>query len=778
MGNRTFLYTADSLPDPASGNDEPSLCEAVAEGNNFLPPLWLVLFSAAQPGPAQDFQQVFLPSFAGGIYAPRALGEERLFRLLACVASHPRLDDADQFRRKTDALRAYLATLTGVAYTADLNEWFHLCAPGDDDVDPMDNFIAECAARWERAEVAIAGRDYGALELLFAFDARDAANSLGFRCWSHAYFDGYQRETVNETFAAFCLAPPDRDDAGNENGATWLGHGLVGVEHDGKVGLRRENAGDELLLPAIYDDIYPFEEGMAVAPLVLNGLWGLYDASGKVVLAPTIDELFEFSEFMAVARIGALFGYVDSRGRWVVTPRYDDVADFSCGMALVERDGLTGYINLLGAEAIAPQFLDGSDSFTVSGCAKVQAASGFGVVDRNGVLVIAPAYRAIDWLEDLQAWSASAAGDAKDVYFGDGKKWFTGTFDAIDCLVDQGDALIARGGLYGSVQRNGQPGLPIIYSNIALIQEESLADATPRLYEVASAAKPTRCGACAANGDVLVPLQFASVDPMACVPYEDGESAHGVLQPARHLLLQAPGAGGTGAWSLALGRQVLDCQYDAVYACRVGEKTFLLALQQQRGWTIATETGMLLTARPYSWFHDASLTGSDDYHPFLIGAALVSLWSEGKAIAGWCDNRPRRLYRDGRAQSPLDDHLALVYDPDGTPIVSMGSLVQDLPRPANAVRPVSHVIAGVCNPDACYALGAMYAGADGVPEDRVKACRWYATAAAGGHREAQYWYGFCLMHGLGCQRDVDAARALFEALGPDHPGALDCLGRI
>jgi hypothetical protein len=650
MGNRTFLYTSDRLPDPAGGNDEPSLCEAVAEGNNFLPPLWLVLLSAAQPGPAQDFQQIFLPSVVGGIYSPRALGEERLFRLLECVAGHPRLDDVDQFRRKTAALRAYLATLTGLAYSADLNEWFLLCEPCDEGVDPMDNFIAECAKRWEQAEVAMASRDYGALEQLFEFDARDAANSLGFRCWSHAYFDGDQRDKVSETFEAFCLAHPNMGDAGMASGETWLGHGLFRFEQDGMVGLYRENAPGEPLLPAIYDAIYAFQEDMAVAPLVLNGLWGLYDSSGNVVLEPAIDELFEFSERMAVAQIGALYGYVDSRGRWLVAPCYDDAADFCAGMALVERNGLTGYINLLGAEAIAPQFFDGSDSFTVSGCAKVQAGSGFGVVDRRGVLVIAPVYTDIEWLEDLQAWLASTAGGVNDVYFADGKKWFTGTFDEIDCLVDQGDALMKRGRLYGSVQRNGQPGLPFIYGNIALIQaaQEGLAGGAPLIYEVTSGGKPALCGACAANGDVLVPLQFDSVDPMTFVPYEAGGSKDFAPQAARHLLLQAPGGGGTGAWSLALARQVLDCKYDAVYGCRVGAQIFFLALQRRRGWTIATEDGTLLTARPYSWFSDARLTGSADYHPFLIGAELVSLWSEGKAIDGWCDNQPRRLHSDGR----------------------------------------------------------------------------------------------------------------------------------
>ena len=778
MGNRTFLYTSDRLPDPASSDDEPSLCEAVAEGNNFLPPLWLVLFSAAQPGPAQDFQQIFLPSIVGGIYAPRALGEERLFRLLECVAAHPLLEDVGDFRLKIDALRAYLATLSGLAYSADLNEWFHLCGGRNDGEDPMDKFIADCAARWECAELAIANRDYGTLEHLFEFDARDAADSLGFRCWDHSYFSGYQREKVSETFGAFCLANENDEPSDDDNGETWLGHGLFSFEQDGKFGLRRDNAEREIVLSAIYDNIDEFESDMAVAPLMLNNRWGLYDSNGKIVLEPAIDELYEFSEGVALAQIGDLFGYVDKVGRWLVAPRYEDAADFSGGMGLVVRNGLTGYINLLGAEVIAPQFRDGSDSFTETGYAKVQAASGYGVIDRNGALAIAPEYRDIDWLEDLQAWSASKTGGDKDVYFADGKKWFTGTFDEIDCLVDQGDALMKRGRLYGSVQRNGQPGLPFIYRNIALVLEaqEGLAGGAPLMYEVTSGDKKKLCGACAANGEVLVPMQFSSVDPMLFVPYEDTSSRHFVPHPARHLLVQGPGGGGTGVWSLALGRQVLDCKYDAVYGFRVGEKTYFLARKERRGWTIAAEDGTLVTAQPYSWLHDASLTGSEDYHPFWIGGELVKLWSEGKAIDGWRDNQARRLYSDGREQSQLDYHLALANDPDGRPIVPMGSLVQDLPLPAKTVRPVSHVIAGVCNPDACHALGDMYASADGVEEDRVKACRWYATAAAAGHRESQYWYGYYLMNGLGCEPDPQAARALFEGLGPEHPRALNCLG--
>jgi TPR repeat protein len=754
MGNRTFLYTTDKLPQ--AGTDEPILCDAVAEANNFLPPLWLALFSAAQPGPAQDCQQIFLPSVSGGIYAPRALAERRMFMLLECLAGHPGLDDRAMFERKTHALRAYCATLDGLAYSADLNEWFHLShIPAGED--PVDQFIGECAYRWERAERAIAGRDYRALEELFEFDPDNAADTLGFRCWSHAYFDGYQRAHPEQTFEQFCL---ENDQADSDD--WWVGHGMVGFEVDGKCGLRAQDGGAVILAP-IYDSVGQFDEEIAVAALELDGLWGLYDVHGRVVLEPVLDELFEFEESVAVANQGGKFGYLDSRGRWLVQPRYDDGDAFSFGMALVKRDGLTGYINKLGAEVIAPQFLDGCDGFTEGGCAIVRTARGFGLIDRTGAIVVAPGYRAVEYLEHLQAWSAHSGG-AHDVFYANGAPWFSSNFDGIDCLVAGGDALMKSGRAYGSVQRNGRPGIPFKYSNIALILASG-----PLLYEVTSGGKKELCGACLADGELVVPLQFASVDPMAFVPYEEHAP-----QPATHLLLQ--GAGRIGAWSLALQRQVLDCVYDDVWAFRVGDAVFLLAFKERRGWTVADDTGKVLNERPYCWLRDASITGSADYHAYWLGGDFVDIWSKGEAVRGACDGVAIRLHQDGREETELDYQLRRAYQ--ATPIVTFDSLVQGLPLPAKARRFDSHVIAGAGNADACNALGDMYAAGWGVQVDRFKACRWYATAAAGGHREAQYWYGYHVMDGLGCEADPFAALAIFEALGAEHLQAQNCMGYL
>jgi hypothetical protein len=99
MGNRSFLNTTDRLP--AKGEPAPDVLCQLAEGNNFPPPLWRVLFSAAVTGPAQDHQQIFLESVCDGLYAERTLAEQRLHMLLAFLGTHPLLRKRELFLGQT-----------------------------------------------------------------------------------------------------------------------------------------------------------------------------------------------------------------------------------------------------------------------------------------------------------------------------------------------------------------------------------------------------------------------------------------------------------------------------------------------------------------------------------------------------------------------------------------------------------------------------------------------------------------------------------------------------
>jgi TPR repeat protein len=81
-----------------------------------------------------------------------------------------------------------------------------------------------------------------------------------------------------------------------------------------------------------------------------------------------------------------------------------------------------------------------------------------------------------------------------------------------------------------------------------------------------------------------------------------------------------------------------------------------------------------------------------------------------------------------------------------------------------AAMPVLLRAAQMGNARAQATLGNIYHGAKGVPKDDTEAMRWYALAAAQGHRFAQYSLGNGYMLGIG-GLPVDQARAtaLFEA---------------
>ncbi|MEC5164167.1 MULTISPECIES: SEL1-like repeat protein [unclassified Janthinobacterium] len=776
MGNRTFLYTTDKLPTARdSGEAAPTICHEVGSGNNFLPPLWRVLFSTAASGPAQDFQQVFLPSVCGGIYAERTLAEQRLFTLLDFVGQHPMLPDAADFQRKTEGLRQYLATLSGLAYSADLNEYFMMVGDELSEDAQLESFMRQCAKTWQQAEQTMRQDDYRGIERLYNIDPRDAANSLGFACWSHDYFHAYSDAKVDATFGEYRAGQGRSQDAADgADHLDYVGHDLYSYNENGMVGLCRHDGTP--VLPAEYDDISAFDYEIDVAGLCQNDLWGIYDANGKVVLAPVLDELYEFQERVALARLDGRYGYLDSKGRWLVRPRYDDAFNFSAGLAAVVLGGLTGYVNQLGCEVIAPQFLDDSGSFLPQGQAMVQTAQGYGVIDRVGAFVIPATYSAVEWDEDLVAWLATGDDGHRAVFFGDGRPWFSGAYEDIDCLVLEYDALVRQNGLFGTVRRDGSAGIPVRYDDIELLlpPEESEAGIAPALYAVTSSDGLT--GACLANGELCAPLEFCSVDYL---PFTSDvlEPPLDSLTGLPQLLLVGREQQGLGVWSIDRQEQILPCEYAVAQPFRFQQQQVaLLAHAPERGYVIADAAGKLLSAQPYDWIDQEAYQGAQPWHLHAIARGIGIDWSEGRPILGWREHQGWRLYPDGREESELIYQLRRAFDESKAPAIVPHSVLKGL---LNIVRrKKTHVLPGATDPDACKIVGDIYTHGQGVGIDMAKACTFYATAAAGGNEEAQYLYGYYLMEGHGCEADAVAARLQFEPLVPGNKKALNALGNL
>ena len=84
-------------------------------------------------------------------------------------------------------------------------------------------------------------------------------------------------------------------------------------------------------------------------PISENGKEGFINKTGKVVVKPKYENVWSFSEGLAIVELDGKYGFINKTGKEVVKPKYDYVYNFSEGLAGVRRlDGKTGYINNKG----------------------------------------------------------------------------------------------------------------------------------------------------------------------------------------------------------------------------------------------------------------------------------------------------------------------------------------------------------------------------------------------------------------------------------------------
>lgn len=79
-----------------------------------------------------------------------------------------------------------------------------------------------------------------------------------------------------------------------------------------------------------------------------NGRWGYKDWKGNVLIQPTYDEAFAFSEGLACVEKNGKLGYIDTKNNLVIDFKYDTATSFSEGLASVTLDEKSGYIDKQG----------------------------------------------------------------------------------------------------------------------------------------------------------------------------------------------------------------------------------------------------------------------------------------------------------------------------------------------------------------------------------------------------------------------------------------------
>ena len=204
---------------------------------------------------------------------------------------------------------------------------------------------------------------------------------------------------------------------------------------------------DGQLLPLRFDEVGPFQDGMAAASQGL--LWGFVSTSGLIAIPLTFDAVTGFMGGVAIVYKDLKYGAIDLTGRIVVKPRfemirpadsvffdnralvttydkkgfvsragtvaipaqYDEALPFSEGLAAVTRFGQTGFIDTLGRMVIRPRlWTPGRFS---QGRALVLVGGSYGYIDRSGAYIAEPQFtQAMAFNEngEAMAWKRATRG--------------------------------------------------------------------------------------------------------------------------------------------------------------------------------------------------------------------------------------------------------------------------------------------------------------------------------------------------------------------------------
>lgn len=100
-------------------------------------------------------------------------------------------------------------------------------------------------------------------------------------------------------------------------------------------------------------------DGPPLFVVTVNGKDGFIDRDGRIVIEPTFEKAYPFSDGLAAVQKNELWGFIDTKGRMVIEPQFIMVGLFSDGLARFRDKRFTdswGYIDKTGKVVIEPQF--------------------------------------------------------------------------------------------------------------------------------------------------------------------------------------------------------------------------------------------------------------------------------------------------------------------------------------------------------------------------------------------------------------------------------------
>lgn len=112
------------------------------------------------------------------------------------------------------------------------------------------------------------------------------------------------------------------------------------------------NKAGKLVVPAVYDDAFDFNEGLAAVQK--DGLWGYINKSGVLVIPFRYENAGRFAEGLAPVMKNGKYGYIDMSGNTIIPFVYKFAYPFANGKALAgEEESEVVVLDTRGNEVFA-----------------------------------------------------------------------------------------------------------------------------------------------------------------------------------------------------------------------------------------------------------------------------------------------------------------------------------------------------------------------------------------------------------------------------------------
>ncbi|AYN00916.1 WG repeat-containing protein [Chryseobacterium sp. 3008163] len=231
-------------------------------------------------------------------------------------------------------------------------------------------------------------------------------------------------------------------------------------------------------IPFIYDFVNPFDENKLVYAKD-KGKELYINSTGEIIIPAIYEKVGLFSEGLVEAKKDGKYGFLDTKGNVAIPFKYDGVDSFYQGLCIVSRNNKFGFINKNGKEVI-PLIYESVQNSHADNIVIVSKGSKWAFIDNNGKLLSDFIYDKVFSGYNLNIKPLSNISEVTTYFkngavlvFKDRKYEFlnekiepafpNNKFDSASVFDTYNNAIVKRNGKYGMIKPNGEAKVSIEY---------------------------------------------------------------------------------------------------------------------------------------------------------------------------------------------------------------------------------------------------------------------------------------------------------------------------